>query len=95
MLIRAGCCAKNLLVIKIVLHQLVDCNEGPRPAHPSTAVDQDGGALVVLLQLHRLLDQVHQDLGAVRSGQICPFLCLEMVDSNGSVSLSVDADSST
>ena len=40
-LITPGYCVKNLLVIKIVLYQFVDSDEGPGPAHPSTAVDQD------------------------------------------------------
>ena len=93
-MITPGCCVKNLLVIKIILYQFVDSDEGSGPTHPSTAVDQDARALVVLLELHRLLDQIHQDLGAVRSGQVCPFLGLEMVDSNGSVILSVDPNSS-
>ena len=56
-------------------------------------MDQDG-VLAILLDLHGLLDQVHQDLGAVWSSQICPFLGLEMVDSQGRSILSVDANSS-
>ena len=56
-------------------------------------MDQDG-VLVILLDLHGLLDQVHQDLGAVRSSQICPLLGLEIVHSQGRSILSVDANSS-
>ena len=83
----------NLLVIKILGHQLVDSNESSCSAHTSTAMDQDG-VLLVLLDLHGLLDQVHQDLGAVWSSQICPLLGLEMVDSQGRSIWSVDANGS-
>ena len=84
---------KYILVIKIFIHQLVNCNESSSSAYTSTAMNQDG-LLAILLDLHGLLDQVHQDLGAVRSSQICPFLGLEMVHSQGRSILSVDVDSS-
>ena len=67
-----------ILVIQVLLNEFVHSNEGSSPANPCAAVDHNG-VLGVDGEVPGLVDQVHEDLGVLGSGEVCPLHSLKLV----------------
>ena len=64
-----------------VLNEFEDSNKSPSPAHPSTAVDQDGlGAVLGVADGPDCLHRVKHDPGVLGGGEVSPLLGLQVRD---------------
>ena len=61
----------NVDHLRHALHQVVQYDEGPRPPHPRTAVDQQRGAVPPVLVAHTL-DELEERGGVMRYAVIRP-----------------------